>query len=102
MTAPGRLPREVVPRRYDLTVRADLDQSRFDGDVTIELELLDTTDHIVLNAQDLEVELDRLTVGGLTVDPATVRLRTEPDHEQIVIELPNALEPGSAELDLRF
>src|SRR5262245_39878387 len=102
MSAPGRLPRAVVPRRYDLTVSADLDHSRFAGQVTIDLDVLDAADQIVLHARDLEVELDQLTVGGLSVDPSSVNLRVEAEDERIVVGLAAPLTPGSAVLGLRF
>jgi puromycin-sensitive aminopeptidase len=102
MPATGRLPRTVVPRRYDLTLSVDLDASRFAGRVEIALDVLDTTGEIVLHAQDLDVELDGLEVAGLTVDPASVALRVDAHDERIVVALPEPIRPGPAALTLRF
>jgi puromycin-sensitive aminopeptidase len=102
MSATGRLPRSVVPRRYDLTVGVDLDESRFWGRVAIDLDVLDTTDVIVLHARDLEVELESLVAGGLAVDPASVTLELQPDEERVVVRVPAPLPVGDVTLALQF
>jgi aminopeptidase 2 len=48
----GRLPTTLRPLHYDLVVRTDLEPGKlcFDGFVKIELEVLETTSIVVLNA----------------------------------------------------
>ncbi|KAL6304086.1 ERAP1-like C-terminal domain-containing protein [Sparassis latifolia] len=58
---PYRLPTDVKPTNYDLTIRTDLEQAKFDGVVRIDFEVQRETSTIVLN------------VVGLRVDVATER-----------------------------
>jgi len=57
-----RLPRNAVPRRYDLELAPDISSCRFEGTERIELEVLDELDEIVLNA-------DGLTISEATITP---------------------------------
>ncbi|KAL2645101.1 hypothetical protein R1flu_012688 [Riccia fluitans] len=50
-----RLPRFVEPRRYDIELMPNLDICKFDGKVAVRLEIVDKTNHIVLNAADLNI-----------------------------------------------
>ena len=53
---PYRLPRNVLPRHYDLVFSPDFARAGFDGEAAIEIEVREATDKLVLNAADLEVE----------------------------------------------
>src|SRR3546814_2993144 len=52
---PYRLPRTVVPRRYDLRLVPDLPSASFTGDVDIAVTVVSSTHEVVLNAIELEV-----------------------------------------------
>ena len=79
---PYRLPRHVVPRRYDVVLTPDLPAATFGGTVRIELDVQEPTDRLVLNAIELEIgEIDvtdgsgrALTEQGSTLDEPTERL----------------------------
>lgn len=58
-----RLPRAVAPRRYDLRLAPDLDQAVFDGEVRMEIEVLDAVDRIVMNALELDIADASLVQG---------------------------------------
>ncbi|HET6920694.1 MAG TPA: hypothetical protein VFI46_14690, partial [Jiangellaceae bacterium] len=45
---PHRLPRTVVPRRYDLTLEPDLEAASFAGHETIAVEVFTETSEVVL------------------------------------------------------
>jgi puromycin-sensitive aminopeptidase len=97
---PYRLPRSVVPRRYDLRIEPDLAAGRFAGEATIEVVVDERVDEVVLNAAELEIHEARVSggrgqalLGTVTLDPPTERAR---------IRFPAALEPGTWRLDLRF
>jgi puromycin-sensitive aminopeptidase len=51
-----RLPRTVIPRRYELTIDSDPDRADFDGSVAIDVDVLTPVSEIKLNALDLELE----------------------------------------------
>ena len=58
---PYRLPRTVVPRRYDLTMEPDLASATFAGAEAVTLDVLEPVDEVVLNAAELEIDEAWLT-----------------------------------------
>ena len=84
MSNPHRLPRTVVPARYDLTLAPDLGAAAFSGLLDVELTVTEPTTTIVCNAAELEIdecyvlvrddEMDALVDVTWTLDPATERL----------------------------
>ena len=98
-TNPHRLPRNVLPRRYDLHLTPDLAAATFAGTVDIEVDVHEATSSVVLNAIELEVQEATVDQGG-TRRAATVAYDTE--TERITLDLPASLEPGPAVVSLRF
>ena len=49
----GRLPASAFPRHYALTLSVDPTQERFQGQVTIDVDLPSATSHVVLHGRDL-------------------------------------------------
>jgi puromycin-sensitive aminopeptidase len=99
MTESARLTRGVLPTDYHLEIETDADATRFTGEVTIALQIMQSTSAIVLHAKDLDVELVGLTQGehGL---PASLSL--DPANERITIRTERPLEESGAQLVLRF
>jgi puromycin-sensitive aminopeptidase len=74
---PYRLPAGVTPVRYDLTLAPDLGAATFTGTVDIEVEVTESTDTIVLNAIELDIDaatVDGGVVRGIDLDESTERL----------------------------
>ena len=99
MDNPHRLPRTVIPKRYALTLAPDLAAATFGGAVDIEVEVGSTTDQVVLNAVELEID-DAWVVVGTTRHDATVSL--DPEAERAILRLPEAIPPGDAVVSLRY
>jgi aminopeptidase N len=59
---PTQLPRTVRPLQYRLDIIPDAAHLRFAGTAAIDIEVLQTTDSITLNAADLD--FSRVTLGG--------------------------------------
>ncbi len=97
---PYRLPRNVLPRHYDLVFKPDFTRACFDGEATIALEVQEATSELVLNAAELEVSAARLVGDGGRGVEVTVSYR--PEEEQLVLGAPEALAPGPWRLDLVF
>ena len=76
ITDPYRLPRSVLPRRYDLTLEPDLAGATFGGQVMITVEVIGAVEEIVLNALELDVKsvLVNGTACEFTLDEHTERL----------------------------
>ena len=52
---PYRLPRNVVPSHYNLTLQPDLDEATFSGTCEVSIEVTAATRTIVLNAVELDI-----------------------------------------------
>jgi puromycin-sensitive aminopeptidase len=99
--ADHRLARNVIPRRYDLVLEPDLDEFRFRGTVTIEIEVVEPTDTIELNAVDLALERAQL-VGDGRDEPCRAVVESEAELERIRLVVPEVLEPGEEILRIEF
>ena len=54
-TAPVRLPRSVVPERYELTLTPDLAARTFTGEELVAVEVREAVTELVLNVNELDV-----------------------------------------------
>jgi puromycin-sensitive aminopeptidase len=96
---PYRLPRTVVPSRYDLRLEPDLISFTFAGEVAIALTVGEATSEVFLNA--VELTLDRAEViNGPTILPATIVLDALTERARLIF--PAALAPGSWQLRIWF
>ncbi|HWS45003.1 MAG TPA: M1 family metallopeptidase [Acidimicrobiia bacterium] len=99
MSPAGRLPKTVLPRRYDLTIGPDLDASTFTGRVSIEIEVREPTATIALHAKDLDIGHAAVRQGAAAIG-ATAAL--DADHDLVVLTLDRLLEAGAATVELHF
>src|ERR1700674_3412198 len=53
--APYRLPRTVVPDRYELTITPDLAEATFAGEARVTVRVVDAVTEVVLNAIELDI-----------------------------------------------
>ncbi len=96
-----RLPRTVVPSRYDLTLEPDLDAGTFDGTIEVALQILEPVTEIVLNANELKLESATLTAAdGRAVEVA--KILTDDDAERATLPLAETAEPGDWTLRITF
>ena len=97
---PYRLPRHVVPHRYDLRLEPDLASGTFSGRETITLTVEQITSKILLNAVDLTVS------SALVEGPAKQRLagaiEFEASQQRCRLIFPQPLTPGEWHLHLAF
>jgi puromycin-sensitive aminopeptidase len=77
---PHRLPRTVVPSRYDLRLEPDLANATFDGTVAITVDVKEATDTIVLNAIELEVTSADISVQGGERQPVSILLDADTER----------------------
>jgi aminopeptidase N len=96
-----RLPRTVVPSRYDLTLEPDLDAGMFDGAVAVAIEVLEPVTEIVLNANELRLGDATLTAAdGRTIEVS--KILTDDDAERATVDLAETAEPGEWNLRISF
>ncbi len=92
---PFRLPGGVVPTRYDVRLRPDLDDASFTGIVTIDLTVGVATRTLVLNAADLEIV-------SCTVDGADATWELLADTERLVVTAASEIAAGPSRLTIEF
>jgi puromycin-sensitive aminopeptidase len=102
---PHRLPRTVLPRRYDLTLEPDLEAATFAGREVIAVEVLTETSEVVLNA--VEIEIDEATAeladeGGGGGVPLVAKVALDDEAERATLTFDRPLPAGEATLHLRF
>jgi puromycin-sensitive aminopeptidase len=94
-----RLPSNVVPERYEISLTPDLRAFTFAGEENVAVRVVTATAEIVLNA--LELEIDRVSAerGGVTV---AGKAALEPAHERARLSFERTLEPGEWTLRIAF
>jgi puromycin-sensitive aminopeptidase len=91
MAGAYRLPRRVLPHHYDLLIEPDLDAGRFSGSVGIDIEVIEPTTEVVLNA------------AGLEIDAAGSAVHLDEEPQLATIRLPEELMAGQRHrLELSF
>jgi aminopeptidase N len=80
-----RLPRTVIPRRYDLTLEPDLEAQTFVGTQDVEVEVRETTSEVVLNADELEIVEGGLARGNERIAISGIRLDAEEERAHLTL-----------------
>jgi puromycin-sensitive aminopeptidase len=96
---PHRLPRTVVPRRYDLTLEPDLAAATFAGTESVEVEVGEPTTEIVLNSIDIEIDEATVDVAG---ERMVASVALDDEAERATLTFDRAVPAGQAVLQLRF
>ena len=100
-SSPFRLPSNVRPIRYHLTLKPDLEAFSFTGDEWVEIDILEPVSDIVLNAAELEVATASLELpNGETINAGELAL--DEDTDRLALRFPQEAPPGPAVLRLSF
>ena len=98
----SQLPRTVRPNHYDIAIVPDAANLRFTGRAQIDIEVLQATDRIVLNAIDMTFAHVALTpVDGGKALPAS-KMDTDADAQTASFVFAQALAPGRYRLALDY
>src|SRR6476646_9472318 len=85
---PTQLPRNVRPTHYSISIAPDAPNLRFTGSTLIDVNVLEATDTITVNALDLYF-------ASVTVDGgARARVTTDADAQTATFHFPAAIAPG--------
>jgi puromycin-sensitive aminopeptidase len=87
------LPRNALPRRYDLDFEPRIADGGFDGTVAVLLDLVEPTDSLVLNAAGLTILDASVELPDNTTLPGSVSTSTE--AQQATVKLPSVLPPAA-------
>jgi len=94
-----RLPRNVVPSRYEVTLAPDLVTNTFEGAETVTIEIVFPVAAIVLNAVDLHVTSATLQSATAVIG---AQIQVDHDQERITLVLDETAQPGDWQLELGF
>ncbi|KAK9273621.1 hypothetical protein L1049_018431 [Liquidambar formosana] len=99
-----RLPKFAVPKRYDIRLKPDLIACKFAGSVDVDVDIVDDTTFIVLNAADLSVAPGSVHFktrnSSQEFDPTKVEMVEE--DEILVLEFAETLPMGMGVLSIGF
>jgi aminopeptidase N len=91
------LPADAVPTHYDLAITPDVAHMRFDGSVTISLDVVQATRSIVLNAAELQFTTARL--AGRSEVP---QVAFDAAGQTATLSFATPLAPGPYELTITY
>ena len=94
------LPDDVEPRRYDITLRPDLERFTFGGSETVDIDVKSATRRIVLHATELELHSVALERNGASCVPE--RIESDEEEETVAFVFDAPLDPGPARLRVEF
>ncbi|MEY4079571.1 MAG: hypothetical protein RL430_1, partial [Actinomycetota bacterium] len=90
---PHRLPRTVLPRRYELSLTPDLASASFTGTVVIACECVEATNEIAVNAKELQIH-------SVTVNGTSCGFHLHDETERLVISAD--VVPGDVSVAISF
>jgi len=93
---PSQLPRNVRPLHYSISAVPDAANLRFAATVLIDIEVIEATDSIILNAAELGFQRAAI-VGG-----AEARVSLDAEAQTATLRFPNRLAPGRHRLSIDY
>jgi aminopeptidase N len=98
---PTQLPRTAVPHHYAITLTPHADRLVFNSTVAIDLDVVQPTRTLVLNAADLKLASATLTPakGGAAL---TARIALDEQAQTATLTFPSELTNGAYRLDIRY
>lgn len=97
---PYRLPRHILPQRYDLRLEPDLSAAAFSGVVTIALTVTQASSTIILNAVDLTIA--SATLIGADGERCDAGIELDQAMQRCRLTFPRPVAAGECRLTLSF
>jgi aminopeptidase N len=94
-----RLPTSIIPSHYKLWIDPNIEKQQFSGEETIDVQLAEASNEIVLNSLNLEVSSAEVLAGGKTQQ---AKVSYDQPNEMIRLMTAEAIPPGPAALHLKF
>ena len=94
------LPETARPSKYRIKLHPDLTDFTFDGEQSVDIQVLEATSSIVLNAMDLKIEKATLHAMGTTLTTRAVNF--DKDAETATLEFGETIHAGDARLEMTF
>ncbi len=94
-----RFDRSVLPSHYQIVLEPDIPGARFVGNEVVHFDLIETTDRIVLNAIELEIDSARVLGAGVGIQAV---VSYDEELERVTLALGRTIAPGSYQLVVSF
>ena len=94
-STPGKLPKDVVPKRYTVRVEPEIEAATFRGRETIEIEVRRPVRQLVLNTNELEIT--RAQLGDTPLTP-----QVDAGRQTLTFPLAEELPAGTHRLEIEF
>jgi aminopeptidase N len=98
---PTQLPGNVRPLAYRISIAPDAPNLRFSGVAAIEVQVLEPTNSITLNAADLEIASAAIGVAGGT-QTGSSRISLDANAQTVTLQFPRRLSPGRYSLSIDY
>ena len=95
-----RLPKNIVPKRYEIKLSPDLEHKSFMGEVLIEINVLEKTNFISLNAIELDIKNCELNINE--ENNVVSEWKLDKDVEILRINLKEFIEIGSYKIFIQY
>jgi len=99
LSAVTRLPQNVIPSHYAITITPDLAAESFGGEETIDVDVKEPTDSITLHSVDLALKEVTVEAGGKRLTETSTY---DAANEMVTMKLPEMLQPGKAAIHIIF
>ncbi|MBK5264677.1 MAG: M1 family metallopeptidase, partial [Alphaproteobacteria bacterium] len=97
---PTQLPINARPTHYAISVTPDAEKLRFTGKVAIDLDLMEPSTSLTLNAVDLNISSATIGLPGHKAVKATVSINS--DAQTATFTFPKKLAPGKYQLNITY
>ncbi|MBS1998231.1 MAG: M1 family metallopeptidase [Cyanobacteria bacterium SZAS LIN-2] len=99
--SPYRLPDFALPVSYDIRLAPDLETFKCPGSEVIELDIRRPTDHILLNALELEIDSAEISFGANN-EKIKAEVHLEPETDRAKFSFGKTIPAGKAHLEIKF
>ncbi|KAJ9219593.1 hypothetical protein DTO169C6_8054 [Paecilomyces variotii] len=95
-TVPGRevLPTNVKPLHYDLTLEPDFEKFTYEGTVIIDLDVVEDTNSISLNSNEIDIHSTTVSAGGAVVT-SSPEVTYDQDAQTTTVKFKETIPAGS-------